>query len=296
MDINKIVSDNYQNLDLCAEKEKNNYFSAVPFSNIVITNFFKDVFLSEVLKEFPDLSKLKDSENFYNKNEIKFANNNYNYFPKTIKVLFDFLNSDKFLIFLNKITSIEEELIADSKLSGGGLHEIKNGGRLKIHTDFNRHPTLDLDRRVNVLIYLNKNWNDNYGGNLELWDKDMKYCGKKILPTFNTMVIFSTTDYSNHGHPEPLNCPDYSSRKSIATYYFSQGRPKHEIINRNQKNTTNFKDRFGYLNETIKKDEKLKNYLRNLSFYKYLKNIEKKFFRTGKSEKKRNKSNNNESN
>ena len=122
-------------------------------------------------------------------------------------------------------------------------YEIKRGGVLKVHTDFNRHPNLSLDRRINVLIYLNKNWKEEYGGHLELWDKDMTKCIKKIAPTFNTMVIFSTTDFSNHGHPDPLNCPNERSRKSIALYYFSSGRPEHEIINKHKKNRTYFKNR-----------------------------------------------------
>ena len=128
-----------------------------------------------------------------------------------------------FLNFLQNITSIKEKLIADKELNGGGMHEIKKGGLLKIHSDFNKHPNLKLDRRLNVLIYLNKNWKEEYGGHLEFWDKEMKCCKTKILPIFNRMVIFSTTDFSNHGHPDPLNCPDLMSRKSIATYYYSDG-------------------------------------------------------------------------
>ena len=132
------------------------------------------------------------------------------------------------MLLLEKLTSIKEKLKIDSELNGGGLHEIKKGGVLKIHTDFNRHPTLDLDRRVNVLIYLNKNWKEEYGGQLELWDKDMKKCKKKIVPIFNKMVIFSTNDFSNHGHPNPVTCHDNHSRKSIALYYYSNGRPNSE--------------------------------------------------------------------
>ena len=108
-------------------------------------------------------------------------------------------------------------------MSGGGLHEIKKGGVLKVHTDFNKHPFKNLDRRINVLIYLNKNWKKNYGGDLEFWDEKMKKCQKKIQPKFNTMVIFSTNDHTNHGHPNLLKCPKHISRKSIATYYFSKG-------------------------------------------------------------------------
>ena len=120
-------------------------------------NFFDENFLNKVLDEFPDLSKNQNSQVYMNKNEIKYANNNYDDFPSSIKSFFDFLNSSNlFKIYIMSIT--KEKLVADTELNGGGLHEIKKGGILKIHTDFNKHPNLDLDRRVNVKIYLNKKW------------------------------------------------------------------------------------------------------------------------------------------
>ena len=76
---------------------------------------------------------------------------------------------------------------------------------------------------------------------------------KKNFSTFNTMVIFSTTDFSNHGHPDPLNCPIELSRKSIALYYFSSGRPENEIINKHKKNRTYFKSREGFENDVYEK-------------------------------------------
>ena len=165
------------------------------------------------------------------------------------------------------------------KKQKGGLHEIKQGGVLKIHTDFNKHPTNNLDRRVNLLLYLNKNWKDSYGGHLELWDKNMKECFNKVKPEFNTMVIFNTNDFSNHGHPDPLKCPYNLSRKSIATYYFSNGRPQNEINKRLIKNKTYFKNRFGHGNEVLSKNENIKNFLRNFKIYKKLKEFEKKYIR-----------------
>jgi len=287
MELTELLNNKYLNLDSFAEKEISNYIKSEPFPNIAIENFFNENFLSKVLEEFPDLAAINNSQVYKNKNEVKFANNNYYEFPENIKKLFDFLNSEVFLNFLNNITNIKEKLIPDPELNGGGLHEIKRGGLLKVHTDFNRHPNLDLDRRLNVLIYLNKNWQDNFGGHLQFWNKNMTLCKKKILPSFNTMAIFSTTDFSNHGHPEPLNCPDNFSRKSIATYYFSKGRPKDETIISHLKNTTNFKDRYGHYNETIRRKEYFKNFLRKFDLYQYLKKIEKKFLRTGKSKKKR---------
>ena len=235
MSYKDILSERNQDINKLAASLKEKYFIAEPFPHIQINNFFSDVFLNDVLDEFPDLSNFNNSQNYKNQNEIKFANNDYNKFSNKIKLFFDFLNSDEFLNFLQNITSIKEKLYADLELNGGGLHEIKSGGLLKVHTDFNKHPNNGLDRRVNVLIYLNKNWQENYRGYLELWDKDMKACKKKIIPSFNKIVIFSTNDFSNHGHPDPINCPDSVSRKSIALYYFSKGRPKNEILNNQKK-------------------------------------------------------------
>jgi Rps23 Pro-64 3,4-dihydroxylase Tpa1-like proline 4-hydroxylase len=279
MKINDIVSENYRNLESFSRSQKEKYLLAEPFPNIELNNFFDQNFLDKILKEFPDLANLEKSNKYLNKNEVKYANNQYDLFPEIIKVFLDFLNSPTFLKFIQNITSIKENLVADKELNGGGLHEIKKGGVLKIHTDFNRHPTLDLDRRVNVLIYLNKNWKEEYGGHLELWDKNMKECKKKILPNFNKIVIFSTNDFSNHGHPNPVTCPKGHSRKSIALYYFSKGRPLEEINKDYIKNKTYFKNRFGYSDDTDNKNEKFKNFLRGFKFYKLMKNFEKKYLR-----------------
>tara|TARA_B100000787_G_scaffold43711_1_gene31169 strand:+ start:480 stop:1325 length:846 start_codon:yes stop_codon:yes gene_type:complete len=279
MKVSDIISENYCDLELFASSQKKKYLSADPFPNIELNDFFNQKFLEKVLKEFPDLENLEKTNKYINNNEIKYANNQYDLFPETIKVFLDFLNSPPFLKFIQNITSIKENLVADKELNGGGLHEIKKGGVLKIHTDFNRHPTLDLDRRVNVLIYLNKNWKDEYGGHLELWDREMRECKKKIVPNFNKIVIFSTNDFSNHGHPNPVTCPNNYSRKSIALYYFSKGRPLEEINKYYLKNKTYFKNRAGYSNDTENKNERFKNFLRGFKFYKSMKNFEKKYLR-----------------
>ena len=278
----EILSKRSQNLNDLALSLKNQYSFADPFPHIQIDNFFSDEYLNSILNEFPDLSSLKNSQDYKNQNEIKFANNDFKNFPEKIKFFFNFLNSETFLNFLQILTSINEKLKSDEELNGGGLHEIKAGGLLKVHTDFNKHPTNNLDRRVNVLIYLNKNWKEKYRGCLELWDKEMKECKQKILPSFNKMVIFSTTDFSNHGHPDPIDCPSDVSRKSIALYYFSAGRPKEEIFDEGKKNRTYFKSRLGFNNEIKEKKEYIKNFLRKFSFYKKMKNFEKKYLRKKK--------------
>ena len=282
MNINKILSKDNQNLGLTAAKEYKNYHNGLPFPNIVIENFFNEDYLNQILLDFPDLSKIKSSQKYLNKNEIKYANNDYQNFPDSIKNFFEFLNSNMYLNFLQRLTSVKEKLIVDPQLNGGGLHEIKKGGVLKIHTDFNKHPSLKLDRRINVLIYLNKDWKDQYGGHLELWDKDMLGCKKKILPTFNKMVIFSTNDFSNHGHPDPVICPLNQSRKSIALYYFSEGRPLEDLDKNHIKNKTYFKNRVGFENDTDNQNDSLKNLIRNLKLFKLMKKLEKKYLRKKK--------------
>ena len=137
------------------------------------------------------------------------------------------MNSAPFLEFLKILTGISP-LISDPRLEGGGLHQIERNGFLKIHADFNVHPLYKLDRRLNLLIYLNKDWEEAYGGHFELWDREMSRCIEKILPTFNRMVVFSTTDYSYHGHPDPLTCPPDRYRRSLALYYYTNGRPEEE--------------------------------------------------------------------
>lgn len=283
----KIISERFKKLNYFAIDKKQTYLNSKPYPHLVVKNFFDKKFLSNVLKEFPNLSKINTSNNYHNKNEIKFANNRRENFKKNTKILFDYLNSKNFLDFLQNVTSIKEKILPDPHLSGGGLHEIKRGGVLKIHTDFSKHPFKNLDRRINVLIYLNKNWKKNYGGNLELWNKSMDKCIKKIAPNFNTMVIFSTNDFTNHGHPNPLKCPKKMSRKSVATYYFSRGRPLNEIAKVIKKNTTVFKGRHGDKNDVSVKREYIKNMLRNFKFYQNLKKFEKNYLRTGKTKRKR---------
>jgi len=107
------------------------------------------------------------------------------------------------------------------------LHKIEPGGLLKIHTDFNVHPELELDRRINVIIYLNRNWDPGWGGQLELWNFEMTE-HLKIEPVFNRMVVFDTSDTSKHGHPDPLAAPAGISRRSLAFYYYTHGGPEEE--------------------------------------------------------------------
>lgn len=227
------------------DKYSKQYQSANPFPHIVIDDFFDEYFLNQILVNFPNLKEKKegnDTKQFNDKTSIKSASRGEELFDENTKRLMYFLNSEEFLIWLQELTGIKEKLIPDPYFEGGGFHEISKGGFLKIHADYNYHPETKLDRRINLLIYLNKDWEDSYGGHLELWSKNMNKCEKKILPIFDRVVIFNTLSDSHHGHPEPLMCPKQMSRKSIALYYFSNGRPKEEI---KKSHTTIYKKRPG---------------------------------------------------
>lgn len=239
-----IISKKYSNLDKLAKNYKKQFLDNRPFPHISFNNFFNEKILDKILKNFPNLTKTKHTTKFNSKTDKNKIATNLNFiFPKEIDYFLNYLNSNIFINFIQEITGIKETLVPDPYFFGGGLHEIKKGGFLKIHTDFNYHPTTKLDRRVNVLIYLNKNWKKEYGGCLELWDKDMSACKKKYLPIFNSMIIFNTNDYTYHGHPEPLRCPYHISRKSIALYYYSNGRPKNEINTKIRYHNTVYKKR-----------------------------------------------------
>lgn len=225
----KFLDLSLEELHSLAENKKHEYLSAAPFPNIYFDNFFNADSLSEILEEFPDLSKNSDLK-YNDQNQIKLASKGEYRFQEKTLAFMHFLNSQPFLEFLSKLTGIDA-LIPDPYFEGGGAHQIMPGGLLKIHADFNKNKLTGLDRRLNVLVYLNKDWDENWGGHFELWDKEMKGSVKKILPVFNRMALFTTTSDSYHGHPDKLNCPPDRSRKSLALYYYTNGRPENEIEN-----------------------------------------------------------------
>jgi hypothetical protein len=261
------LGNDFKDLQAVASKYKEAYANAAPFPSICLDNVFDPKMLSEVLNEVPDLSK-KDTINYSDDVQVKYGSKGERFFGEKTKAFMHYLNSEPFLNFLQELTGIEETLINDPYFHGAGQHEIKPGGFLKIHVDFNKHKTLGLDRRINVLVYLNKDWEESYGGHFELWKTDMSACSTKILPIFNRMAIFSTTDESYHGHPDPLNCPEGMSRKSLALYYYSNGRPSHEFEHSQENHRTLWAQRPDAENDnfTNKKSKvtKVLNRLKNL--------------------------------
>jgi len=235
-------------LESLLEKYASNYPKAEPFPHVVMDNFLPDPSIIEkILEEFPDPTTA-NWQRFNNGKEKKLASTSEAMMGDNTRALLYYLNSSTFITFVEQLTGISG-IIPDPHFVGGGLHRIQKDGFLKVHADFNKHNRLNLDRRLNILLYLNKDWQEEYGGYLELWDEKMTSCQKKILPIFNRCVIFSTTDFSYHGHPEPLTCPEGRSRQSLALYYYTNGRPAEEV---SDSHSTIFRER---PNEEIREEQ-----------------------------------------
>lgn len=192
------------------------YRNADPFRHIVIDRLVDDSILHRVAQDFPS----QPSKSFNRAQELRKKQYHPSVCGAATRNFFHELNSQAFLTFLTELTGING-LVSDPYFVGGGLHETEAGGRLAVHADFIRHPKMMLQRRLNLLIYLNEDWPESYGGHLELWDRDMEECKVRVLPEFARAVIFNTDLDSYHGQPEPLTCPPERSRKSIATYYYT---------------------------------------------------------------------------
>jgi hypothetical protein len=197
------------------------YSSNAPYPHIVIDDFFDSQTLSGVLSEVNAVDRSRRYAKFVDR---KTDHNKFAFFPEAVgpdtSRLVNFLNSGPFLSYMEKLTGIDN-LIADPSYFGGGLHLIENGGFLEVHADFNHLKKYNLERRINLLLYLNEDWKDEYNGQLELWDRKTMSKAKTVSPIFNRCVVFSTTKESLHGHPAPLATPPGIARRSLALYYYT---------------------------------------------------------------------------
>ena len=207
-------------LEALASANSGRYQSADPCPHIYFDDFLPADVAKGMLAEFPSVDSTAWKNKYGDEHQFKMACEDSAQFPPHIRHMLSQFNSSVFVSFLEKLTGIEG-LIPDPHYRGGGMHQIVPGGFLKVHVDFNWYPRLKLERRLNVLIYLNENWEEEYGGFFELWNKEMTKAEVKILPLFNRVAIFSTSEDSFHGHPDPLACPPGMTRKSLALYYYT---------------------------------------------------------------------------
>lgn len=191
-----------------------------PFPYLVMDSFLPNELAERAWQHFPnDGWKTTENQHTVSKSVLRGT-----IAPKEARPVFEHLSSIQTLARLSVWFSIKG-LLPDPYFAEAGFHRIGRGGFLDIHADFSHHDITGLERRLNLILYLNKDWKEEYGGNLKLYDQDLKP-QVEIMPVFNRAVIFETSDISYHGHPDPLNCPDGEFRKSIALYYYTLPRPE----------------------------------------------------------------------
>ncbi|MBS1595903.1 MAG: 2OG-Fe(II) oxygenase [Bacteroidetes bacterium] len=202
---------------------------AKPFRYVMFENFFYPAKADLIYQNYPAITDGKWDGTTYVDQKNKFAKTKFEA-GSVLDTVFREMNSVDFTGWLEQVTGIPA-ILGDEELFGGGLHQSIAGAFLNVHVDYNIHPTTKYHRRMNVLVYMNKDWKDEYEGHLELWDLSNGQMNQiaKIAPLFNRCVIFETSEVSFHGHPKPLNTPAGINRKSIATYYYTADRPADQI-------------------------------------------------------------------
>lgn len=208
-----------QPLDRAALRER--FRTVTPFPNLCIDNFLRPDFAEEIAASFPSYEEaLGVGVSHRTVNEAgKVQLTDARTFPEPVARFHEALSNRKFLETLSYIAGIPG-LLADEELVGGGMHQMGPCGILDVHVDFNLIKERNLCRQLNILVFLNGNWKEEWGGRLELWDEKVKKCHHSFLPKFNRCVLFETSDKSYHG-VTAVSCPQGVSRNSFAAYYYT---------------------------------------------------------------------------
>jgi len=226
------------------------YHTTPPFPHTALDNLFPRKLMEEITHEFPEDPNFQPASDcveggkcYRDKNQLgKSELSSFTSYGPATQALFAYMKTPAFIKFLEELTGIHG-IIADEQHMGSGLHQSIEGGLLGVHSDFNKHKVTGLHRRVNIFVFFNPDWEDSYEGHLELWPRDLSVCQARILPVLGRFAVFSSTDFSYHGHPHPLTCPPHRSRRSLALYYYTQSRPSSECIDGDcdgERRTTNF--------------------------------------------------------
>ncbi len=197
--------------------------ASAPFHYVIVDDFLPLDLANAIHDAYPSANRKNWDTKAYihQKNKLTMRSG----FPQAIAEFFEWSGTDSFKRWISKVTGIDD-LIHDPELVGGGLHEILRGGFLDVHVDYNFHPVHKTHRRMNLLVYMNKDWKAEYQGALELWDMKAKRKIENIAPIFNRAVLFETNEISYHGHPLPLRVPEDKTRNSLAMYYYTSDRPE----------------------------------------------------------------------
>lgn len=205
-------------LEALADGHREAFQAAEPFPHVVLDDFLPAEVAEGLLADFARADT--GWKHYHHYNERKLALTDLERMPEHTRGVFEALMSRPAVEFVERLSGIDG-LISDPDMEGAGMHRVPRGGHLNIHTDFLTHTKKRSWRRhINLLIYLNKDWQPEWNGDLELWSADMGRCVQSVAPAFNRCVVFNTRPRSYHGHPKPLACPEGECRRHILLYYY----------------------------------------------------------------------------
>ena len=191
------------------------YLLAKPFPYLVIDNVCDEEKLAKLYNSIPELSNKSRDYMFANN---KFEKSNYRELGPEFDELYRDLCSPEMNAFLSFIAN--EKIFVDPANHGGGLHQGKQNSFLDMHLDFNYHPLHgNWFRNMNMLLYLNKDWDPAYKGHLKLQDLRSGETKELDVP-FNRLIIQQTRAFTLHGY-DMTNFPEGRYRTSIATYAYT---------------------------------------------------------------------------
>lgn len=194
------------------------YSKAQPFEHIIVDDFLDSTYAEKIYQNFPEINE--SWHEYKNPIEVKYTYDNVNNLQVEIKNYFYYLSHPEMIKVMQKLTSITD-LEYDEFLHGAGVHMHPRHGRLNIHLDYEKHPYSGKERRLNIILFMSKDWKSEWNGANELWNNDVSQCIKKTDVKFNRAIIFKTNDISWHGLPDKILCPKNTFRKSLAYYYVS---------------------------------------------------------------------------
>lgn len=209
------------------EELRNKVRKSRPVPNFCVDNFLEQGFADEVAACFPSFDFARQHGTTFTSDyeKGKYQLTDPALYPPPLRTLHETLSSQPFLDIMSMVMDIPK-LVDDPTLAGAGLHQTRKRGKLGVHIDFNYHKKLDLHRRLNILLYLNPRWKEDWGGQIELWNKDVSVCEHSFVPKFNRCVVFETNEVSFHGVAD-IKCPDEEVRRSYAAYYYTKEPPAH---------------------------------------------------------------------
>ncbi len=214
-------------------KHREQFLAADPYKHVAIDGFFEPDFAEALLRDFPAFNPALTKNEIYEGVWGKAVNTSIREISPAYEELYAMIGSEEFLSVMTEMTGIPD-LVLDPSLFGGGTHENLHGQSLDAHVDFNYDKTRKLHRRLNLIVYLNKDWWPEWGGSLEVHSNPRRPKENRIKSypcTFNRAIVFETNEHSWHGFPE-VNLPEserHRSRKSISIYLYTKDRPTHEV-------------------------------------------------------------------